>query len=422
MLAGCERERILEGERFDTRAVVEGPRSDAPENRSAPLSLPPAEDVADWPQRLGRPGDRVTHAALAAAPTHRWSAEIGAGEDRRHRITADPVAAGGRIFTLDSRATVTATSASGETLWQRDLTPSYAGRDDASGGGLAHGEGRLFVASAFGRLVALDPATGDQLWAQRFDAPLTAPPLVAGGRVFVVDSGGTAWSIDTRNGRVDWQLSATEGTDRLVGGASPALAGRLVVLPFPSGEVRAVLRDSGRRIWAAHVRGRRLGRGYSHTTDITADPLMAGGRVHIANQGGELLALDPDGGETIWTADEGAPGPVWEAAGALFFVTDENRLVRLDAATGARVWSVELPNFTDDDFDDRAEIFVHHGPVLAGGRLILISSDGRIRSFDPESGAMLSERNLPAAAATRPIIVDGTLYFVSTDGRLHAFR
>jgi len=70
----------------------------------------------------------------------------------------------------------------------------------------------------------------------------------------------------------------------------------------------------------------------------------------------------------------------------------------------------------------RRGIFAHYGPVLAGGRLIVASSDGVLREADPASGRLLRETPLGAPAAADPVVAQGTLYVVTADGRLHALR
>ena len=67
-------------------------------------------------------------------------------------------------------------------------------------------------------------------------------------------------------------------------------------------------------------------------------------------------------------------------------------------------------------------IHAHYGPVLAGGRLHVASSDGMLRSFDPASGALVGQAQIPGGAATAPVVAGQTLYVVSRDGQLHAFR
>ncbi len=134
-LAGCgPNEVILPGERLELSGEAAGTTPDGPR----PIALPAQVADAEWTHKAGAPDHSIQHPALrSAALAPVWSADIGAPADRRHRITADPVVAGGRVFALDSRAHVSAFSTGGAPLWARDLTPPADGPDDASGGGLA---------------------------------------------------------------------------------------------------------------------------------------------------------------------------------------------------------------------------------------------------------------------------------------------
>ncbi|MCC6305031.1 MAG: PQQ-binding-like beta-propeller repeat protein [Rhodobacteraceae bacterium] len=437
LVAGCgERERLLEGPRLDLRATLDpaAPAGEAPAatpaepvapGGPAPIALPAMVGHAAWTHRNGGPTHTITHPALRATPllALAWTTPIGEGEGRRFRITADPVAEGGRIFTLDARAGVSAVGADGTRLWQRDLTPAGQRDPSASGGGLALGGGRLFVTTGFGRLVALDAASGDELWTQRFDAPVTAAPTVDGDLVYVVAGDGTGWAVDALNGRIRWQIPGTPAPAGMVGGPGPAVTDRMVLLPFASGEVVAALKLGGLRVWSATLAGQRRGFAYTGVSDITGDPVVVGDVAYVGTQSGRLAAFDLATGERRWTATEGALSPVWPVGGALFLVSDAGALVRLDAATGATVWSVPLPYWTTERERRRAAVHTHFGPVLAGGRLIVASGDGRLRFFDPVSGAETGSLAIPGkGAASAPIVVSGTLYVVTRAGELAAFR
>ncbi|MFD1912343.1 PQQ-binding-like beta-propeller repeat protein [Halodurantibacterium flavum] len=421
VLAACSQEDPpLPGERVSLR---DGQELVAPEiNTMRPLSLTAPVVNAEWAQRGGSPAHRIAHPAFSTQPQRIWSAPVGQGEDRQFRITADPVLSGGRVFTLDARATVTATGLNGATLWTRDMTPPAEAAARVSGGALAAADGRLFVATAFGRLVALDAATGAELWTQRFAAPVTAPPTVADGTVYVVATDNTAWALDAATGRERWQVSGTPSTAGFLGGAAPAVTQRLALLPYSSNELIAVLPGSGSRLWSTTVAGTRPGRAWATVTDITGDPVIEGNTVYVGNASGRVMALDLDNGTTRWTAREGAYGPVWPAGDSLFLVSDEGQLVRLDAATGGRIWAVDLPYFLTERERRRNEIVAHYGPVLAGGRLWLASNDGALRSFDPLNGALLSQVEIPGGAAANPIVAGSTMYVVGRNGQLHAFR
>ena len=422
LLAACGRERPLEGERLDPRALSLAGAMDVPENRAAPISLPAPVNHAAWTHRGGSATHVIAHPALAAEPALLWSAPIGRGEDRRFRISADPVMAEGRIFTLDAHATVAATGSDGRALWQRDLRPGWAGRGVASGGGLAAGEGRLFVASGYGQLVALDPASGEVLWSKRFDAPVTAPPAVRGGRVFVVSADSVAFALEAATGRIVWQQAGAPSPAGVVGGAAPAVTERTVFLPFPSGDVAAVQAGTALELWRERIAGRRLGSANAGVTDISGDPVVLGGTVFVGNRSGGVAALSAESGALLWRAREGAFGPVWPAGGSLFLISDQGELVRLSASTGERIWGVALPRYLDERERRRAEVVAHYGPVLAGGRLRVASNDGLLRSFDPVSGELVGSVEIPGGATTHPVVVNGVLYVVARDGRLHAFR
>ena len=77
--------------------------------------------------------------------------------------------------------------------------------------------------------------------------------------------------------------------------------------------------------------------------------------------------------------------------------------------------SIEIPAH-------RYAVFPHFGPVLAGGRLIVVSGDGYMREVDPASGKLLRATPIGGVAAANPIVAGRTLYVLTDDGRLHAFR
>ena len=70
----------------------------------------------------------------------------------------------------------------------------------------------------------------------------------------------------------------------------------------------------------------------------------------------------------------------------------------------------------------QSKVWNHYGPVLAGGKLYVASSDGYLRVFDPASGALIGTAEIPGGAAAAPAVAGQTLYVVSHDGQLIAFR
>lgn len=427
-LAGCDDgNAVLPGERMNVREVLQTRDGDTdvdPANTSRPVSLPAQSSNSEWTQSHVSPATRVSHPALGASLTPVWATNIGAGDSRRARIIADPIVAGGRIYTIDADNRVQATSTGGEALWSFDLTPLRDANYQAQGGGLAFGAGKLFVSSGFGTLTALDPATGQEIWTQKLGNTATGAPSVRDGLVYLVSGDTTAWAIEAGDGRVRWQIDLPADINNVAGAPAPAVNDKYVTFAFGTGTVQTVFRQGGLRLWNADILGRRNGVALTGVTDVTGDPVISGDTVYAGNYSGRMVAFSVYDGERMWTAKQGASGPVWPTGGSVFFVSDRNQLVRLDQASGEQVWAVDLPGYvpTRRPNKRRDEAFANHGPVLAGGRLVVASSDGLIRSFSPENGALLSSVEIPGGATTRPIVAGGVMYVVSGKGMLYAYR
>lgn len=422
-LGACsEDELILPGEREDIRpaAAVAPEPAEAEGSRAIRLAAETAN--AEWTQAFGTPSVRVAHPALRVDPQLAFSVNIGAGDSRKQRITADPVVGGGRIFTLDAAARVTAVSPEGAILWAQDIRPARDRDGDATGGGMAYDNGAVYVSLGFGEVSKLDAATGEVIWRQQLDATGSGSPTIAGGLLYLVAGDDTGWALRTDTGRIAWQVSATPSSANILGAPAPVVADGLAVFAFGSGELIATFQQGGLSRWDASVAGQRTGRAVSRYSDVTGAPVVVGDVLYAGNHSGRLVAFSMGNGERLWTAQEGALSPVWPAGDSIFAVTDRNELIRFDAANGAPVWRVELPGFVRDKPRRRAEIFAHYGPVLAGGRLVVVSNDGLMRSFSPENGALLSTVEVPGGATTGPVVAGGTLYVVNTRGQLLAFR
>lgn len=426
VVTGCaDPEVILEGERLDVRAPLSGqviaPDFDTDEVDTA-FVLPDVVQTTEWTHRAATPEHSAPHAALRAQPSLAWSVNIGEGNSRKHRITGQPVVAEGRVYSMDSQSTVSAVSTTGNLLWATDLTPASERSQDASGGGVAVADGRVFATTGFGEVVALDAASGAEIWRQVMNAPATASPTVQGGIVYAVARDNRAWAIDAETGRVRWELPGTPDVSGVVGGASPAVTERVAVFPFGSGELVAALRQGGVRLWGSAVSGKRQGPAYANITDITADPVVVGDVIYTGNQSGRAVALSLNSGARLWTAREGAFGPVSVAGNSVFMISDQAELVRLSAETGEKIWGVELPFLRREQAKRAQAIFAHYGPVLAGNALWVASDNGNLTSYDPETGSERGRLEIPGGAASTMAVAGGTMYLLSGRGSLLAYR
>ena len=423
LISACaEREDILPGKRYDIRSDGVSALVESHKNMAKEIRLPEPTENASWPQAFGTSAFRADHPALSPTVSLYWSANIGAGDSRKQRIVANPVVGGGRVYTLDSDALVSSISSDGQILWKRDLRPLRDSRGDATGGGLAYSNEVLYVALGYGELSALDAKTGELRWRQKLNATSSGSPLVSDDLVYVVAGDDTAWAIQADNGRIVWQISATPSTANVLGSPAPVRTDRFVVFAFGAGDLVAAFPRSGLRRWAASLLAPQRGRALSKISDITGSPIVVGDKIYAGNHSDQIVAFNATNGERIWTVRKGALDSLWSAGDSIFAISNRNELMRIQATTGEKIWEIELPDFVSDHPNHRNQVYANHGPVLAGGRVIVTSSDGLIRFFSPQDGKLLSTVNIPSGATTAPIVANNTLYVVSTDGQLHAFR
>ena len=173
-----------------------------------------------------------------------------------------------------------------------------------------------------------------------------------------------------------WTAFGAETNANLIGGASSAAWGRNAIIPFPSGEIISVDTVDGSQNWSRVVAGRGAIQARNAIPGVTGDPVVDGNVVYASNQTGATSAFSAATGELIWTYNEGSYGPVWPEGDSVFLVTDTSRLNRLDSSNGRIIWSTPLPRYKTSRASKQAAVFAHYGPILAGGRLIVPSSDG----------------------------------------------
>ncbi|MEI4486874.1 PQQ-binding-like beta-propeller repeat protein [Frigidibacter sp. MR17.14] len=424
VLAGCAKEPRLPGERIDTRAAAGvttgGPVASGA--RAVPIALPPMGTNADWPARAGAPDHAPGHPSLRPEPQLIWSAGIGAASAQRHRLVGDPVVGGGLVFAIDSEAQVTAVTPAGQVAWRSSAKPAGE-RSTGTGGGLAYAGGKVFVTTSYGELVALDAASGGVVWRQKVDTGIGGAPTVSGGTVFVATRDGTGIAVRAADGRELWTLRGAPARAGVTGVSAPAVSGDTVVFPFTGGLLVAADTNTGARRWVRSLAGKRLGMAYADVSDVAGDPVISGGTVYSGTTAGQLGATALASGQPAWSIAEGASAPVAVAGGSVFSVTDAGRLVRVNAASGEVLWAVDLPyDVHTRRAKNRRDVVENHGPVLAGGRLFVASSDGYLRAFDPASGTMTASVAIPGGASTGIAVAGNTAYVVSKNGQLLAFR
>jgi len=204
------------------------------------------------------------------------------------------------------------------------------------------------------------------------------------------------------------------------GSGSPAVAAGTVVAGFSSGELNAYRYENGRQVWQDALSRTSMSTSVAALSDIDADPVIDGGQVFAIGKGGRMVALELNSGQRQWEQNIAGIATPWVAGEWVFAVTDEAKLIALHRNSGKVRWINQLPRW-ENEKGKKGPIF-YAGPVLAGDRLIVVSSQGTLINVNPDNGSFQSQTNVGSGISLQPVVAGSTLYILDNRGRLTAFR
>ena len=388
---------------------------------SGPINLPTAYVNTTWPQPEGYPTHSIQHTQASGGLDLLWREGIGDGSNNSRRLNARPVVADGRVYTIDARGQVTATDAdTGERIWRNRLENANRRDRMAFGGALAFDSGRIYAHAGYNFFVALDAATGSEIWRTETLVPFHGGPTIADGRVFVSSDDNEMLALDAESGDVLWTYQGIIETARLLTAPSPAVQGDIVVAPFASGELVALRVQNGNPVWSDSLTRAGGLTALSEINDVAGSPIIHDGAVYAMSHSGILVAIDLRSGERQWSQPAGGMHAPWIAGDYLFIVTTNAEVVCVERATGEVRWITQLDLF--ENARRRKNRVSWAGPILAGGRLFLASSDGDGVLVNAYDGSVVREFNLRDNVFVPPVIANETIYVVTDEARLIALR
>jgi outer membrane protein assembly factor BamB len=422
-LAGCDlfgdKKQPLPGERISVLSLDRQLEPD-PDLAKIPITLPPPVVNPDWPEAGGYPNHAMQHLSLPDKLSQIWKTSVGEGASRYTRVLSQPIIAHGVVYAMDGGVQLGAYDATtGKRLWQVDLKPEEE-RGNSFGGGVAFWKDRLYAATGYAQILALDPSDGKIIWKTAVGTPVRSAPTVADGRVFAVTVENELVVLAADDGRRLWTHSAIPETASLLGSASPTVEGEIVVAAYSSGEIFALTVENGRPVWSDNLASARSVDAVSSLADIRGRPVIDRGRVFAASHSGRVAAIDVRTGERAWEQDFGSTHSPWVAGDYLYVLSNDNTLVCLTRSEGKVRWVRQLPSYENEK--KRQDPIAWAGPVLGSDRLIVLSSTGEALSVSPYTGEPLGRDEMPAGGYLAPAIADNSLYVLTDDASLSAYR
>lgn len=397
---------------------------------SGPITVPPPRLNEAWAQPGGEANNSPGNLALSGNNlTQAWSASAGKGKSKVGRVTAPPIVVDGRVFALDSDGAVSAFSISGgSALWRASLAPTTdkAGpgfaaitenimnltADDGGGygGGIAADGGRIYAASGFGAVIALDPATGNRIWEKNLSVPIRVAPTAAMDRLFVLTVEGKLFCLSTIDGAELWVVRGLPQQASLGLNASPAVEGDVVVVPYSTGDLVALRVTDGSGLWSESLSRSRTTSQLASMSDA-ARPVVDNGTVFAVGHGGRMIATAAKTGERLWSLTVPGTQPPYVAGDSVFVVDTSGQLMAIARKDGRTQWTVKLPGST-----------AWAGPVLANGILWLASKEGKLAGVDAATGRVTGEMDIGGAVYIAPVVAQGKMFVLTDDAKLVAFN
>jgi len=426
MVAGCG---IVGGKKGGPKTPVVGKRTSIlsaeqgvevdPTLADVPITLPEPYANDQWSQPGGAPSKTMGHLALGAAPRQIWSASI-EGSTPKARLAAAPVIAGGKLYVIDAGAHVIAYDAnSGAKLWQTPL-PSEGNGRALFGGGVSVVGDRVFASTGIGDVAALNAGNGAVLWKKRPGGPLRGAPTLANGHAYVMGQDNQIFALNQSDGEVQWTDSGTLQVTGVFGVAAPAAAQGTVIAGYSSGELTAYRYENGRSLWGDALSRTSISTAVASLTDIDADPVIDRGRVFAIGQAGRMASYELVTGQRLWEINIGGISTPWVVGEWVFVVTSDAKLLCVARATGKIRWISQLRRWQKEKKKDKAIRWT--GPVLAGNRLVLVSTHGDLVYADPSTGNVQADIEMGKRMSLSPIVANNTLYILADDGKLTALR
>lgn len=402
---------ILPGRR--EAVITSGAETSAdPELSSQPVVVPAAYTNADWSQPGGVASNALQHVALSPKPQRVWAVNAGVGSSSQGRLTASPIVANGRIFVLDTQATLRAFNASsGKTLWTKTLSPNAEEEDEGFGGGVASNGRMVFATTAFGNIMAMDAATGELAWGKRLDSPIRAAPTVSNGSLFVTSLNNEVFCLSAEDGTVLWKFEGVAEPASLIASTSPAVHNGVAVIPYTSGEIIGFSVGDGRPLWGDSLVRTGALSSLASLNDISGRPVIEGNQAIAISHSGRMVAVNVKTGERNWSKNISGTQTPWVAGPYVFVIAGDGTLLALTRDAGRVRWSASLP-----------EGHLWSGPVLAGGRLIAVSSKGLMINIDVQTGEVIDQVDLGEGMYVAPVVAGSMIYLLTDDADLIAMR
>lgn len=310
---------------------------------------------------------------------------------------------GNMVTVASSDGVVAAIDArTGGDVWRAALGESLSAAVGSDGKSAA-------VVSRSNALIVLE--AGRERWRETLAAQVFTPPLVAGGRVFVLSADRSVSSYDASTGRRLW-AQQRPGEPLVLRQAGVLLAVGDTLVVGLSGRLLGLNPDNGSVRWEAPLASARGTNDVERLVELVGRTSKVGDSVCARSFQAAVGCVNTARGSVAWTQPASGAEGVHGDADALFGVESNGTVVAWRRSDGSRLWG-----------SDRLKHRKLTAPLLLGRSVVIGDDTGLVHLLSRTDGAPLNRIATDGSGiAAAPAVAADTLVVVTRNGSIYGFR
>lgn len=333
-----------------------------------------------------------------------WDEQVGDGINQQY-LKLYPLLLNDRMILADRSGVVSSLNLeNGKTTWSLDL-------DTILTGGVGGDKQSHIVSTRDGEIIKLS-SNGKLMWRVKNSSEVLAPAVTVDDRVVIRSTDGKIIALDLATGQQVWSYKRDVPALSLRGNSRPIIKygriyagldnGRLVVLDQADGRLLqdlAVALPSGRSELERMV-------------DIDGVAELDNGTLYMASFQGRVVAIDMRRGQILWTRKLSTSSGVALSDSTVFLVDERDHIWALDRNNGATLWK-----------QDKLQYRQLTLPVIMDEKLLVADSQGYIHALSQYDGHFIARTQMDDDGVLTPPVVKGDTFFVvNREGLIAAFR
>tara|TARA_B110000503_G_scaffold25349_1_gene40054 strand:- start:20576 stop:21751 length:1176 start_codon:yes stop_codon:yes gene_type:complete len=222
-----------------------------------------------------------------------WSVDVGNGQgDGFYRLR--PAISGELIYVAAADGEIAAVNRiSGDTVWEEDLETPLSG-------GIGVYQDALFVGSSEGYVLRLDASSGERVWSIPVRGEILSAPQSNGKVVVAQTYDGRLQGLDYETGSILWTYDSNVPVLTIRGTSTPIFNNGKVYAGFANGRVLAFDAQTGALLWEVRVAISQGRSEIERIVDVDGTMELAGNELYAVSYQGSVVGIDVQNGRKVW--------------------------------------------------------------------------------------------------------------------------